>query len=244
MGFPPLCGGGYTKDKLIDLIYPVGSIYISANDVNPETLFGGTWESFGQGRTLVGKATSGTFATLGAQVGSSSRDISIPAHTHTISHTHTINSHTHTISHTHTVNSHTHTINGTAITANQLPKLSGYIGIRGDSDCFMSTDAEATGVFSLPTKNTKCYVLNGKANYLTSGYDGVNFSVGGGATHTHSAARTSLTTNGSSASNSGGSGSLKTNAASASNSGSGGSHTASVNVIQPSIVVNMWKRTA
>ena len=33
-----------TKQELIDLIYPVGSIYISVNSVSPATLFGGTWE--------------------------------------------------------------------------------------------------------------------------------------------------------------------------------------------------------
>lgn len=32
------------RDELINLIYPVGSIYMSVNAVDPSTLFGGTWE--------------------------------------------------------------------------------------------------------------------------------------------------------------------------------------------------------
>ena len=32
-----------TKSSLINTIYPVGSIYVSINNVNPGTLFGGTW---------------------------------------------------------------------------------------------------------------------------------------------------------------------------------------------------------
>ena len=37
--------GGYVqKSELLDLIYPVGSIYMSVNSTSPATLFGGTWE--------------------------------------------------------------------------------------------------------------------------------------------------------------------------------------------------------
>ena len=31
-------------DNLIDYIYPIGSVYISVNEVSPSILFGGTWE--------------------------------------------------------------------------------------------------------------------------------------------------------------------------------------------------------
>lgn len=34
--------------------YPVGSIYLSVNDTDPATLFGGTWERISQGRFLLG----------------------------------------------------------------------------------------------------------------------------------------------------------------------------------------------
>lgn len=38
-------------------MYPVGSVYTSIKNVNPSTLFGGTWVSYGAGRTLVGVDT-------------------------------------------------------------------------------------------------------------------------------------------------------------------------------------------
>lgn len=35
---------GEWQDDLFNLIYPIGSVYISVNNVSPATLFGGTWE--------------------------------------------------------------------------------------------------------------------------------------------------------------------------------------------------------
>lgn len=54
-----ISGGGSTTD-IVNLIYPVGSIYMSVNSTNPKTLFGGTWAQIAQGRTLVGVDTSDT----------------------------------------------------------------------------------------------------------------------------------------------------------------------------------------
>lgn len=46
-----------TIDSTINSIYPVGSVYISLTETNPGTYLKGTWEQFGQGRTLIGVGT-------------------------------------------------------------------------------------------------------------------------------------------------------------------------------------------
>ena len=48
--------GGMTVSQFVEMIYPVGSIYMSANATSPETLFGGTWEQI-NGRFLIGTGT-------------------------------------------------------------------------------------------------------------------------------------------------------------------------------------------
>lgn len=40
--------------------YPIGSIYLSVNSINPSKWFGGTWEQIAKGRTLVGVDTNDT----------------------------------------------------------------------------------------------------------------------------------------------------------------------------------------
>lgn len=85
---------GITDDatKLLDWFYPVGTIYeTTSTDLDTTTKmanhFGGTWESFGQGRVLVGKAGSGTFATAGATGGAETHTLTtteMPTHGHTV----------------------------------------------------------------------------------------------------------------------------------------------------------------
>ena len=43
-----------TISEIVNTIYPVGSVYISISDLNPGTIMGGVWESFGAGKALVG----------------------------------------------------------------------------------------------------------------------------------------------------------------------------------------------
>lgn len=44
--------------KYLYSFFPVGAVYISVTAINPSVYFGGTWVTFGQGRTLVGVNTS------------------------------------------------------------------------------------------------------------------------------------------------------------------------------------------
>ena len=45
--------GGMTVNQFVDMIYPVGSIYMSAQSTSPASLFGGTWEQL-KDRFLLG----------------------------------------------------------------------------------------------------------------------------------------------------------------------------------------------
>lgn len=69
-------------------IYPIGSIYLSVNDTNPNKWFNGTWEQIAKGRTLVGVDTSQTeFNTVKKIGGEKTHTLTInemPSHGHTI----------------------------------------------------------------------------------------------------------------------------------------------------------------
>lgn len=46
--------GANAKSAIVNLIYPVGAIYMSINSTSPGTLFGGTWVSVAEGKFVVG----------------------------------------------------------------------------------------------------------------------------------------------------------------------------------------------
>lgn len=73
---------------VFDRVYPVGSIYISINVTNPSAYFGGTWEAFGAGKTLVGvDADDSDFDVPEKTGGEKTHTLTIeemPAHNHTI----------------------------------------------------------------------------------------------------------------------------------------------------------------
>lgn len=84
------------QELLSDLtksIYPVGYIYMSTENTDPGTLFGGTWEKYGEGKTIVGEGTgtdtnseskSFTAGTTGGEYNHKLTVSEMPSHNHGI----------------------------------------------------------------------------------------------------------------------------------------------------------------
>lgn len=62
----------WSSAKIRDFIYPIGSIYLSVNNVNPGTIFGGTWEQI-QDTFLLAAGSTYTAGSIGGE----------PNHSHT-----------------------------------------------------------------------------------------------------------------------------------------------------------------
>lgn len=91
-----------------NLIYPVGSIYMSTNNTNPATLFGGTWEQL-EDRFLLGAGSSYTAGDTGGEA--------------------------------------TH-----QLIANELPKISGKVGIRRCNNTYSIFAGDTSGALSTGTE--------------------------------------------------------------------------------------------
>ena len=66
---------------LIDVIYPVGSIYMSVNNVSPSTLFGGTWEQI-KDTFLLASGTNYATGTTGGEATHTLTIDEMPSHNH------------------------------------------------------------------------------------------------------------------------------------------------------------------
>lgn len=76
-----------TNSELLSLVYPVGSIYTSVNNTNPGSFLGGTWVSFGAGRTLIGVSSADNDFSAAQKTGGTKQVTlgtnQMPSHTHT-----------------------------------------------------------------------------------------------------------------------------------------------------------------
>lgn len=200
---------------IVNLIYPVGSIYMSVASASPATLFGGTWEQL-KDRFLLGAGDTYTEGDTGGSASHTLTTDEMPSHNHTFTgsavtsgdisanHTHTGTSGNPSANHHHTGPSHSHTI-------------SSEVSVAGTPyGAYGSGTASSYGVHF------------GKPGTSNSGT---------GDTGTVSAWHTHTTTTGNQSSG-------HTHSVTAGGSiGNTGSGTA-FSVMNPYLVVYMWKRTA
>lgn len=201
-------------DVLIDGLYPVNSIMITTDNVNPGTraIFAGTtWEAWGSGRVPVGYNSSDTNFNSAEKTGGASTvtlaKANLPAHTHTYAKA-------------------TASTGGTALTTAQMPSHSHRVtntsGVYeyarfavmvpdddSNHSCLVTPNSNGT-------KRVPCVESVGANSVTGYKYTG---TTGSGNTHSHKVSTSNAT------------------------SGSTGSATA-VNNLQPYITCFMWKRTA
>lgn len=82
----------------LDQVYPVGSIYMSVNDVDPATLFGGTWVRI-QDKFLLASGPNYPNGNTGGEARHTLSVDEMPKHNHTVNtyHNHDIPNHSHTV---------------------------------------------------------------------------------------------------------------------------------------------------
>ena len=72
------------KTQLLNLVYPVGSIYMSVNNTSPATLFGGTWEAI-SGRFLLASGSGYANGSTGGEASHKLTVAEMPSHSHVYS---------------------------------------------------------------------------------------------------------------------------------------------------------------
>ena len=232
--------------SIVDLIYPVGSIYMSVASTSPATLFGGTWEAL-RDRFLVGasdpEAENPDFPA--ADTGGAASVSYTPSGL--------VGSHTLTVDE---IPSHNHSFTGSAVTSGGISANHTHTGTSGNPS--------ANHYHSGPSHSHQFRVEYGGTPVADSDHnpDGNGYycavskrggiwntgSAGTGGTGTVSAWHTHTTTTGN---QSAGHTHSVTASGSIGNKGGGGGHdhsftgtAATIDTLPPYLSVYMWKRTA
>ncbi|RDY30410.1 phage baseplate protein [Lachnotalea glycerini] len=164
---------------LLDKIYPIGSIYLSINNVSPAEFIGGTWERFAQGRTLIGVDTNNSSYIDSQKIGGSETTTlqakNMASHTHSFGWTGKPSGSASTSVSLSADGNHYHTSG--ALTANTTSLTGRIANIMMEGTPGIS----AYGVFSADVGGKAGHYING-TNGGTNCKDAANFD----ATHGHS----------------------------------------------------------
>ena len=185
--------GATLKQAVIDAIYPVGSIYMTVSDdtaAKVKARFGGTWVAWGSGRVPIGVNTSDTSFNTVEKTGGGKTTSYTPEGTN----------------------------ESVALTAAQLPKITGTINFHGASAGSGGIVGSATGVFNIGKDHAESSYSSNKyktpadltAHTGAASSNQAFLSFGGGSKHAHKFTGTA----------------------------------ANISTVQPYITCYMWKRTA
>ena len=261
---------GSLVSDLLNRVYPVGSIYMSAVNVSPASFLGGTWQAIEQGRMLMAAGSSWQAGTTGGAAYHTLTVAEMPAHDHSAvetaagGHTHgastgSAGAHAHSGS-TNNAGNHYHT--GTTNGAGSHSHTRGSMNITG-SQAFHGINTSASvleggGNGALyPSAITSGYPKWGVGSG-TQGYGAINFdasrswtgstSTDGSHTHSYSTSWSGLHAHSLSISSAGAhthsvaiaAAGAHTHAITIGRAGSG----AAFSILPPYIAVYMWRRTA
>lgn len=175
---------------IIDVVYPVGSIYITKDSTNPGTTWPGTtWTREAEGRCIIGLGTG--YPTAGDTGGSSTVTLTInqiPGHTHRgPSHTHSTPNHTHSWNGTTSWNGdHAHNVLGYPLTGGGSYRLTG--GVSGAANGAEWTTGNNILLGLATSSGGHNHTISGTTSSNNGGYTGASGtgntgSAGGGASH-------------------------------------------------------------
>ena len=164
---------------LLNLVYPVGSIYWSSNNTNPGTLFGGTWTQIKDKFILA----AGDSYTNGATGGATSVTLTVsnmPSHYHSFTPSGEVSSHSHSFTPSGTVSPHYHT--GPSHTHSFTPSgtvSSSFTGTQG------TTSSDGAHTHTYMTASSKNRRSSGTGNEIWEYEEYINTSSDGAHTHTY-----------------------------------------------------------
>ena len=188
---------GSLKSDLLNMVYPVGSIYMSAVNVSPASFLGGTWQAIEQGRMLMAAGSSWQAGTTGGSTYHALTVAEMPAHDHSATetaaggHTHgastgSAGAHAHSGS-TNSTGNHYHT--GTTSSAGGHSHTRGSMNITGTFDGNVDDDNKGGKSGAFYTTGRPIYGANGDDMGGVIGFDASRSWTGSTSwdgDHTHS----------------------------------------------------------
>lgn len=157
------------SSDLLEKVYPVGAVYFSVIDKNPGILFGGTWERFAKGQTIIGvNESDNDFGSVKKTGGNKTHVHSTNEHTLT---TDEIPAHSHSVNTVNISSSGSHGHTTYYLQDNSAGGSSGRMGTSGNHTKERTDMIKSSGTHThtVPAHNTNSIGKGGSHNHGNTG---------------------------------------------------------------------------